>query len=62
MLNGLTRRFSFDFLSEFGTNTVVVGADIVQAPSRQLVSVVELEKKRTEFIFCRVNGQCVEQF
>lgn len=60
--SSLTRRFSFDFLAELGTNTVVVGADIVQAPSCQLVSIVELENKRTTLIFCGVNIWLVEQF
>lgn len=37
-----TWRFSFDFLAEFGANAVVIGADVVQAPSCQLVSIVKL--------------------
>lgn len=60
--SSLTRRFSFDFLAELGTNTVVVGADIVQAPSSQLISIVELKNKSTELIFCGVKSWLVEQF
>lgn len=39
----LTCRFRFDFLAELGTNTVVVGADMVQTPGGQLVGIVKLQ-------------------
>lgn len=41
--HSLTCRFRFDFLAELGTNTVVVGADVVQTPGGQLVGIVELQ-------------------
>lgn len=41
--HSLTCGLRFDLLAELGTNTVVVGADVVQTPGGQLVGVVELQ-------------------
>lgn len=46
----LTCRFRFDLLAELGTNTVVVGADVVQAPGGQLVGIVELQGSEQKWV------------
>lgn len=54
----LTGRFRFDLLAELGTNTVVVGADVVQTPGCQLVGIVKLQgsdqKRSDSIVFSRV--------
>lgn len=49
--DGLTWRLGFYFLAECGANTVVIGTDVVQAPSCQLISIVKLQAKRVSLHF-----------
>lgn len=58
--HSLTCRFRFDLLAELGTDTVVVGADVVQTPGGQLVGIVKLQgsdRKGVRPLFSQVGLQ-----